>query len=363
MKELTKKKQKKKLKMNEGITLIALVITIIVLLILASVSIAMLTGQNGILTQAQKAKEETDKASVIEQAQTDILGIQAGGDTTLTQKQLKDILSKYFDPVPDDVSTDDTLTTKEEYGGKYQIAVSDIYNGEIEPEKEMISKTESYVGYYADIDGNGSVDGIIYADLAVGGSGHWPDGDDWGTYEIPKVTTGLKEYSINETGYAGPFGTKDVLKAEGSGEPRFYVMALNDIDDQTHYWYYNAYGNLDNPVNESTNDFGDGKTNTEAMISKWNNSDYGAQNSDDMWGLIQTQAKNGWFVPSKSEWAAFGGELGITISNYSGYGLNHWYCSSSQYNTNSAFTADFNNGCINFNTVNTNGYVRLSTTF
>ena len=35
-----------------GITLIALVITIIVLLILAGVSIAMLTGQNGILTQA-----------------------------------------------------------------------------------------------------------------------------------------------------------------------------------------------------------------------------------------------------------------------------------------------------------------------
>ena len=37
-------------------------ITIIVLLILASVSIAMLTGENGILTQAQKAKNETEEA-------------------------------------------------------------------------------------------------------------------------------------------------------------------------------------------------------------------------------------------------------------------------------------------------------------
>ena len=46
-----------------GITLIVLVITIIVLLILAGVSISMLTGQNGILTQAQKAKEETEKAA------------------------------------------------------------------------------------------------------------------------------------------------------------------------------------------------------------------------------------------------------------------------------------------------------------
>ena len=44
-------------KRNSGITLIALVITIIVLLILAGVSIAMLTGDNGILTQAKEAKE------------------------------------------------------------------------------------------------------------------------------------------------------------------------------------------------------------------------------------------------------------------------------------------------------------------
>lgn len=41
---------------NKGITLIALVITIIVLLILAGVSIAMLTGDNGMLTKASDAK-------------------------------------------------------------------------------------------------------------------------------------------------------------------------------------------------------------------------------------------------------------------------------------------------------------------
>ena len=54
-------------KQTKGITLIALVITIIVFLILASVSISMLTGENGILTQAQKAKEETEKAAKEEQ--------------------------------------------------------------------------------------------------------------------------------------------------------------------------------------------------------------------------------------------------------------------------------------------------------
>ena len=50
---------KNKRKEDMGITLIALVITIIVLLILAGISIAMLTGNNGILTQAKLAKENT----------------------------------------------------------------------------------------------------------------------------------------------------------------------------------------------------------------------------------------------------------------------------------------------------------------
>ena len=51
---------KTKFKNMKGITLIALVITIVVLLILAGVSISMLTGQNGILTQVQNAKKETE---------------------------------------------------------------------------------------------------------------------------------------------------------------------------------------------------------------------------------------------------------------------------------------------------------------
>lgn len=54
------------MKNNKGITLIALVITIIVLLILAGISIAMLTGDNGLLTKANDAKSETSKAEVIE---------------------------------------------------------------------------------------------------------------------------------------------------------------------------------------------------------------------------------------------------------------------------------------------------------
>ena len=46
---------------ERGVTLIALVVTIVVLLILAGVSISMLSGDDGIIINAQKASEENDK--------------------------------------------------------------------------------------------------------------------------------------------------------------------------------------------------------------------------------------------------------------------------------------------------------------
>lgn len=61
-----KKMEEKKMKKNKGITLIALVITIIILLILAGISIATLTGQNGLLTKANTAKEITKEEGIKE---------------------------------------------------------------------------------------------------------------------------------------------------------------------------------------------------------------------------------------------------------------------------------------------------------
>ena len=60
-------------KANKGITLIALVITIIVLLILAAVSIATLAGENGILSKANTAKTETEKAGAKEKVQMAVM--------------------------------------------------------------------------------------------------------------------------------------------------------------------------------------------------------------------------------------------------------------------------------------------------
>ena len=114
-----------------GITLIALVITIIVLLILAGVSIAILTGQNGILTQAQKSKQLAKKAEVKERIQTDIIGVQTATQSTeISRIVLKGILDKYFENIPNNITSDTELTAKAEYGGA-KMKVSDIYSGEI----------------------------------------------------------------------------------------------------------------------------------------------------------------------------------------------------------------------------------------
>jgi len=66
-------KKRKKNYHNSGITLLALIITIIVLLILAGVSINLVTGDNGVLTEAQLAKRRTEYETVAEALRLKVL--------------------------------------------------------------------------------------------------------------------------------------------------------------------------------------------------------------------------------------------------------------------------------------------------
>ena len=82
-------------KRNKGITLIALVITIIVLLILAGVTIATLTGDNGILTKANKAKETTEIEEEKEIIKVSIMQIKAGNENgELKEEELNNALNQ-----------------------------------------------------------------------------------------------------------------------------------------------------------------------------------------------------------------------------------------------------------------------------
>lgn len=63
-------------KKERGITLVALVVTIVVLLILAGVSISMVLGNNGIVTKAQSAQGEQDKAYAREVVESGLKTVQ-----------------------------------------------------------------------------------------------------------------------------------------------------------------------------------------------------------------------------------------------------------------------------------------------
>ena len=169
----------------------------------------------------------------------------------------------------------------------------------------------SGVGYYADVDGNGTVDGIIFADFKKGGSGSWG-----GTsYTIP-TATGLKEYYVSKTNYNGPFGTRNVLTAKGNGNARFNVMALSDYNNSTKY--------------------------------------------------IGTYITSGeWHTPTIETWTMFAGQLGITTSNYSGYGLKETYWSNSYYYQFDLYKyiIVFREGLISDDNKNNQNYIRLTRTF
>ena len=337
------------------------ILNIIVLLILAGVTIATLTGDNGILTNATKAKEENAKAEVIDQARVDILAKQTEkqGESP-TAEELEEILTpKYGTLSNEEKILDRTLTTKE----GYQILVRDIWNGSlIEETKTPISKTESYVGNYADIDGDGEIDGIIYADLAIGNTveGGWLGKI---TYTITtEDSANLKDYYIKETDHTeeSGFGTGNVITPmdDSNGKDRFYVMALTDIGEGQYYSWYSNYENLGNLETESG--FGTGKTNTEKMINLWNN-DSNRDEVNDLWGYI----KEGWFVPSLDEWIAFAGELKIDQNNYTDKGLSsdYWTSSHITYIPNFASCINFGYGATAGSIYNGINFVRLSTTF
>ena len=98
---MKKEKDFNKIKLKEkekGITLIALVITIIVLL--AAVSIAMLTGENGILKKASTAKEKhqiSEAKEKIELALQDLRIEEESKGNSLTKEKLSKLSESEYE--------------------------------------------------------------------------------------------------------------------------------------------------------------------------------------------------------------------------------------------------------------------------
>ena len=144
---------------KKGITLIALVITIIVLLILAGVSIAMLTGENGVLTKATESKNETEKEQEKETLELAVTASQMKDIDTLelTKKNLEDSIKESFGNNKDFIVTDNQdgsfLVNMNDTGKMYYIDSS----GEIiEQTKILKISTEDDLKTFRDNVNNGN---------------------------------------------------------------------------------------------------------------------------------------------------------------------------------------------------------------
>ena len=363
-----------------GITLVALVVTIIVLLILAGVSLNLVSGSNGILGRATNAVDKNRLA-----------GIKEDVELAMAQMQSEYYEAKYVDRTTSGTfaeyateqmggtgyttSNGAKLTisgTTVTYTGSNGDTTSGTFNSstgavaiagtttsgetpqEQTPTETTILKEASYIGSYADINGDGTIDGIIYVDLLDTAhlSGTW-NGDRDSEFSITTDVTSsnVKDYVVSATNQTDTRWStteqKNVIKLATTGtgtKDRFYVMGLDNITagtNNTLYWYKSATGSMSDYASTTSGDFGTGKANTTTMRTKWTNSSYGSQDSRDLWGNIASQVSNGWFIPSRAEWSAFGNNLGISTSNYSGYGLADDYWSSSQSEDDGAWFSNF----------------------
>ena len=136
----------------------------------------MLTGENGILKQAQEAKKATKRASIIEQAQLDILGKQTeknGGD--ITAEELEVILKKYFSNEEENLKNIINETTSEgeetlliaKGDSTIKIDLSEIYNGNIT--EEVNTNPTLTKKWVSKIDGNGEEEFLDVEKTSDGG--------------------------------------------------------------------------------------------------------------------------------------------------------------------------------------------------
>ena len=198
---------------TKGITLIALVITIIVLLILAGVSIAMLTGQNGILTQAANAKATTANKSAEEKVKLAVMAARAQSeDASLDATKLKTEIEDNYAGVaeltaggfPVNVTIDGKAFTVDSYGNvelagsKPQMTEAKIVanaNGEGEnAPDDQAEGTELYISFKASLE-NGTITSVTCDNGTVENKN--------GLYVTKVTQNGTYTFTITGTGENG----------------------------------------------------------------------------------------------------------------------------------------------------------------
>lgn len=157
-------KIKGKIYRNFGITLINLIVTIVILIILAGITISTIIGDNGIIKNSKKAKEQTEiseEKKIIDRATVESMGINKKGE--LIENELQEQLDK----ITNSGKTEVTVT-----GDKFEI---------------LFKESSRY--YEVDKDGNIIDQGKIVVDKSPGDitkdeNGKDLKGDESEPYEI-----------------------------------------------------------------------------------------------------------------------------------------------------------------------------------
>ena len=244
------------LKERKGITLIALVITIIVLLILAGVSIAMLTGQNGILTQANNAKDETEQANAKEKVESAVIATmsQSKRGTLDADKLVAEITNNYggtatktgtgfpvnttVDGKDFAVDGDGNITSTE------RKLLSEITGNETAntPAKDNLGNPITIPAGFEVVNPNDNVeDGIVVRDKThtktAGSEFVWIPVRDVKTRDKGTINIELKRYVFNKDGTVNEELTKTEPgdQVQPTGDPDYYTEGLeNSQTDNTH---------------------------------------------------------------------------------------------------------------------------------
>ena len=144
----------------KGVTLISLVVTIVVLIILAGISIAIVSGDNGILKSAQRAQETSKLADIREEVDIKWIEVLKEAGPTNTTEELeqrlqdklrqedKDAVVKYnqinntfeitYKDMMLEIQNNDTVTVKRE---EWKDNIEDIFNS-LDPDLSLEDKAD-----------------------------------------------------------------------------------------------------------------------------------------------------------------------------------------------------------------------------
>ena len=189
---------KKEFKKNKGITLIALVITVIVLLILAGVTIAALSGDNGILNKASEAKEKSSLTQTEELIKLSVNDALAQGLGSVTDANLKTALNSNLGESNYEIEGDADIGWKITSKGQ-MVKVSP--NGKVSlntsgnTKQYLPEATEVTKPYYPDseefekLDGTNLDTGLVIRETVTGSEYVW--------VEVPRTSEVYKETGLN----------------------------------------------------------------------------------------------------------------------------------------------------------------------